>query len=89
MEESLAGIWMNPVEGSSHIAALGFDYQKEILAVLFVNDDLYHYSNVPVGLYDEFLNAKSKGVFFFKCLRRHRDLYPGVKVEYDQTRRAG
>lgn len=48
---------------SSHIAAIGYDADSETLEVEFNNGAVYSYSGVPLGEYEGFMNADSKGTY--------------------------
>jgi hypothetical protein len=54
---------------SSNVRAIGFDQHSQTLFVQFIGrkgsaDSIYKYIAVPPALYERFLNAPSKGVFF-------------------------
>lgn len=69
---SLAGtpVNMNPVLASI-ISAIGYDGRAGILYVKFKSVPMtYRYFKVPVEVYDEFLNADGKGLFFNQNIRR-------------------
>lgn len=57
------GQWM-PVS-SSNIAAIAFNELDESLFVQFHSGGVYEYLNCPEYLFNEFLNAPSKGKFFY------------------------
>lgn len=50
---------MNPVS-SSHIKAIGYDEATKVLRVEF-NQATYEYKDVPKNLYEQIMNADSKG----------------------------
>ena len=52
---------MSPVE-SSHIKAVGYDEATNTLAIEF-SQATYEYYNVPKIVYDELMNALSKGSY--------------------------
>lgn len=49
---------------SSNIAAVGYDPEKQILEVEFVNGGVYQYFNVPREIYDNLLSSGSVGKYF-------------------------
>lgn len=62
---------------SSNIKAISYDKNSDTLAVKFVDNDVYEYSNVPSAIYSAFLIAPSKGRFFHQNIR---DVYNSVKL---------
>ena len=57
------GMTLTPVE-SSHIAAIAYDPETEILEVQFRNGDCWSYAYVHQDLFDHFVSASSIGSFF-------------------------
>jgi hypothetical protein len=57
---------MTPVN-SSAIAAIG--YENGVLAVTFHNTGTYFHPGVPYFVYEAFMNAASKGVFYNMFIR--------------------
>lgn len=64
-EKEYLHIEMQPVE-SGQIRAIGYDANKQILAVTFARGGgaIYHYPGVSRETYDAFMAAESKGTFF-------------------------
>jgi len=54
---------------SSVIREVTYDHQREILVVRFCDRTTYQYSTVPLRVYQEFLRADSKGVYFNRHIR--------------------
>jgi hypothetical protein len=78
----MAEITMYPVD-SSNVEAFGYDAEEQILAVRFLAkgnnaSTLYHYYEVEPQVYEEFMNAPSKGKFIWSHLR---DKYDYERVE--------
>jgi hypothetical protein len=48
---------------SSNIVSIGYDEQNEILEVEFKDGSVYQYYNVNKNIYDQFMEAPSKGKF--------------------------
>jgi hypothetical protein len=48
---------------SSTIRELGYDADRQILEVLFVNGHLYQYFDVPEAIFQEMLRAGSAGQY--------------------------
>lgn len=48
---------------SSNIVSVGYDPTSETLEVEFQSGAVYQYYNVNQSIYDEFMNAPSKGRF--------------------------
>jgi hypothetical protein len=49
---------------SSNIASVGYDVATQTLQVEFLSGSLYQYFDVPQNIFDEFINAASKGKYF-------------------------
>ena len=62
-EDGVYRIPTNPVS-SSNIAEIGFDDDKQILAVVFKSGAIYHYAGVSADLALDFLHAPSIGRFY-------------------------
>lgn len=63
---------------SSNIFSIGYDKDFLLLRIKFRTGGLYEYKGVPESIFTSFLNAKSKGKFFYayiknnyKCLEIH------------------
>jgi hypothetical protein len=48
---------------SSNVAAVGYDEPSQTLEVEFTNGAVYQYYNVTQTLYEQFMQAASKGQF--------------------------
>ncbi len=59
---------MNYVD-SSNVEAIGYDPEHSQLYVQFKGGDTYVISDVPQEIYDEFLNAPSKGSFYNRSIK--------------------
>jgi len=59
---------MQQVE-SSNIGAVGYDDELEELTVEFNNGRQYTYNGVKRNVFDDFLKARSKGVFFIENVK--------------------
>lgn len=49
--------------GSSNISEIGYDPSSETLEVMFANGSVYQYYNVNQALFDQIMQAPSKGQF--------------------------
>jgi hypothetical protein len=49
---------------SGHIYDIDFDEDTSVLSVTFNDQSRYEYTDVPFGLYQEFMAAPSKSTFF-------------------------
>ncbi len=68
----------HPVE-SSLIRSVGYDLDSSILEVEFVGDNrVYAYYDVPLSVYNELLEAESKGIYFNEYIR---DMYASSQVD--------
>jgi DNA segregation ATPase FtsK/SpoIIIE-like protein len=54
---------------SSNIASIGYDAAAETLEVEFLDGSVYQYYNVPQVLYQQFMEADSKGKFLHANIR--------------------
>jgi KTSC domain len=61
---------------SSAISSVGYDERSSVLEVEFESGAVYDYFDVPPKVYNDLLNASSKGQF---VSRRIRDRYPFVR----------
>lgn len=48
---------------SSNIEAIGYDVDTQELHIQFLSGGYYIYNNVPRAIYDDLMNASSKGSF--------------------------
>jgi hypothetical protein len=48
---------------SSNISTVGFDADTQTLEIEFTNGNIYQYFDVPVTVYEELMQAESKGKF--------------------------
>ena len=62
---------------SSNIDSIGYDEDNETLEVEFNKGGVYQYSNVPLAIYEELINAGSIGVYFaanvknkYQCIKK-------------------
>ncbi len=62
---------------SSNIASIGYDAGTETLAVEFLSGAIYQYYNVPQNMYDQLIQAGSKGRFLNTYIK---NAYPYSRV---------
>ena len=63
-------IAMNRVNvSSSNIKSVGYDKERQELEVEFNNGGLYSYPDFPEDLFNDFMNASSKGSFFHSNIK--------------------
>ena len=48
---------------SSNISTVGFDTDTQTLEIEFTNGNIYQYFDVPFTIYEELMQAESKGKF--------------------------
>lgn len=60
---------MQPIKGSTSIAAVGYDPEGEMLTVEFNSGRRCTYIGVPQGIYEGLINASSAGSFFHQQIR--------------------
>ena len=63
--------------GSSNISEIGYDPVSETLEVAFTNGSVYQYYNVGQALFDELMQAPSKGQFLNVYIK---NAYPYSRV---------
>ena len=66
-----------PVE-SSDLASVGYDSKNSVLEIEFKSGGIYQYSGVPQPVYDDLMNAASKGKYFHQYIKNSR--YPYSKI---------
>lgn len=54
---------------SSNIHAIGYDVDRRVLAVEFMNGGIFHYGNITPEKWADFQAAESKGKFFGTQIR--------------------
>jgi uncharacterized protein len=48
---------------SSNISSIGYDSNTQTLEIEFTNGNIYQYFDVPSAIYEELMQAESKGRF--------------------------
>jgi hypothetical protein len=59
--------------GSNAISAIDYDPASRQLRVSFPGGNTYRYYDVPRGVYESFLHAESKGLYFNGYIRDRYD----------------
>lgn len=54
---------------SSNIASIGYDQETQTLQVEFIKGSIYQYFDVPQAVYEEFINAESKGRYLAQQIK--------------------
>lgn len=62
---------------SSNIASIGYDEGADTLEVEFLNGSVYQYYNISKEMYDQLMQAGSKGQFFNAYIK---NAYPYSRV---------
>lgn len=62
---------------SSNISEIGYDPMSETLEVMFTNGSVYQYYNVSQNLFDQIMQAPSKGQFLNTYIK---NAYPYSRV---------
>jgi len=62
---------------SSNVASIGYDEGSETLEVEFVDGSIYQYYGVPQNLYEQMIQASSKGRFLHAYIK---NAYPYSRV---------
>lgn len=55
---------------SSNVASIGYDPSNSTLEVEFLNGNTYEYYGVPESIYNDFMNADSKGRFLDQQIKK-------------------
>lgn len=66
----------NPV-ASSNLASIGYDEPTQTLEIEFLNGSVYQYFNIGPALYEQLMQAPSKGQFLHLYIRNG---YPFSRV---------
>jgi hypothetical protein len=62
---------------STNVASIGYDEATETLEVEFLTGSIYQYYNVPTGIYEQMMQAGSKGKFLNVYIK---NAYPYSRV---------
>jgi len=62
---------------SSAIKEIGYNPEKEVLEVMFVNEQIYQYVRLSFERYSELMGAESIGSHFMRNIKPH---HPCVRV---------
>ena len=62
---------------SSNLASVGYDTPTQTLEVEFLSGSVYQYYNVPENIYEQLMQAGSKGRFFHQYIR---NAYPYSRI---------
>ncbi len=57
-----------PVQ-SSNLASIGYEPDTSMLEIEFLTGSIYQYFGVPQAVYEELMNASSKGSYFYHQVR--------------------
>jgi KTSC domain-containing protein len=58
---------------STSLRTVGYDAERQLLQVEFHNRSIYQYFEVPATVYQELMQAPSKGAYFNKSIRPRFD----------------
>lgn len=58
---------------STTLRTVGYDAERQLLQIEFQDRSLYHYFDVPAALYEELMQAPSKGAYFNRSIRPRFD----------------
>ena len=64
---------------STDLKSVGYDEAQKILEVEFLNKSIYQYSRVTADIYENLINANSKGEYFSAKIKNNR-LYGCRKI---------
>ena len=54
---------------SSNIKSAGYDTEEQLLEIEFNSGAVYSYAGVPMGVYDDLLEAESVGKYFNQSIK--------------------
>jgi lysyl-tRNA synthetase class 2 len=54
---------------STSLRAVGYDAERQLLQIEFQNRSIYQYFEVPATVYQELMQAPSKGAYFNQSIR--------------------
>ncbi|MBV4358957.1 KTSC domain-containing protein [Pinibacter aurantiacus] len=60
----------SPVK-SSAISSIGYNAEKKVLEIEYFSGDVYDYFDVPEHIFNELMQAESKGTFANKMIKDH------------------
>ncbi|MDI3321053.1 KTSC domain-containing protein [Pinibacter soli] len=60
----------SPVK-SSAISSIGYNADKKILEIEYISGDVYDYFKVPEHIFNELMQAESKGTFANTRIKEH------------------
>ena len=58
---------------STTLRAVGYDAERQLLQIEFHNRSIYQYFEVPGNVYEELMQAPSKGAYFNRSIRPRFD----------------
>jgi hypothetical protein len=58
---------------STTLRAVGYDAERQLLPIEFHNRSIYQYFEVPGNVYEELMQAPSKGAYFNRSIRPRFD----------------
>ena len=58
---------------STTLRAVGYDAERQLLQIEFQNRSIYQYFEVPPTVYEELMEAQSKGAYFNRIIRPRFD----------------
>lgn len=62
---------------STNVVSIGYDEATETLEVEFLSGSIYQYYNVPISIYEQMMQAGSKGKFLNTYIK---NAYPYSRV---------
>jgi KTSC domain len=76
MSSTIVKVPVEPIT-SSNLAGIGYDRERQILAVQFKSGAIFHYGNVDLDLATAFYTAGSRGSYY---ARNIKGKLPGLRV---------
>lgn len=63
-----------PIEGSSNLLSMGYDFDNLTLEIEFKGNRVYSYHPVSSYMWDKLLEAESKGTYFAGRIRNNKGI---------------
>lgn len=78
-----------PIDGSTSIAAIGYEPSTMVLAIQFKGGGVYHYAGVSLEIVDQLRAAESVGKFYMQQIRGKYDGLAQPMTKTTNTAEAG
>ena len=69
---------------STNLSAIGYDRPSRTMRILFLEGSAYDFEGIPAKLYNQLMEADSKGTFFQECIKGQYN-FRKVNLEKERT----